>query len=109
MRNALKSARRPRPSGWQRIALALAGAGAAALGALLSAASLLPPSLTIPVACTGLMLAAAAIGLIAALSPRNLGTRVVLWDMAGLMGLIGFGAMFFGEHDLSVALIERER
>jgi predicted benzoate:H+ symporter BenE len=95
---------------WTGIAAALTGALAAAGAAFVAALILLPPSLVFPVTAAGLVLAAATTALIALASPTEIGgARVVYWDVAGTLTLIGLCAALFGEPEQAVALLERER
>jgi hypothetical protein len=71
---------------------------------------LLPSSLVFPVTGMGLVLAAGTMALIAwAAPPEAGGARIVLWDFAGALALIGLCAALFGEPEPAVALLERER
>ena len=97
------------PRGWLGVAIALAAAIAASAAALVAALALLPPLLVFPVAAAGLILAAAALALIAvAAPPETGGARIVYWDVAGLLALIGLAAALFGEPEPAVALLRRE-
>jgi hypothetical protein len=66
--------------------------------------------LIFPVMAAGLLLAAASLGLIACIAPPETGAaRLVLWDFAGALSLIGLAAAFFGEPEQAIALLERDR
>ena len=87
-----------------------AGALAAAAGCFVVAPVLLPLHLVFPVVAAGLLLAAASLGLIACIAPPETGApRVVLWDLAGALSLIGLAAALFGEPEPAIALFERDR
>ena len=92
------------------VALALGGALMAAGAALVTALFLLPPLLVFPVTATSLVVAAASMGLIAWGSPGEVGgARLVFWDFAGALTLLGLCAALFGEPEQAVALLERNR
>jgi hypothetical protein len=95
---------------WHRVAFAIGGALAAAAAALVTALALLPHSLVFPVTATALVLAAVITGLLAWTCPGQVGsTRLVLWDFAGALTLLGLGAALLGDGEQAVALIERDR
>lgn len=95
---------------WPGIAAALTGTIAAAAAAFVTALVLLPASLVFPVTAAGLVLSAGAMALIAWVSPPEIGgARIVYWDIAGALTLIGLCAALFGEPEQAVALLERER
>jgi hypothetical protein len=97
------------PRGWLGVVLALGTAIAAAAAALIAALATLPPLLVFPALAAGLILAAAALALIAcAAPPETGGARIVYWDVAGLLTLIGLTAALFGEPEQAVALLSRE-
>lgn len=96
--------------GWRGVAVALGAAVTAALAALAAAFAMLPPTQVFPVVAAGLLLAAASFALIAWSSPPETGrTRLVFWDTAGVLSLIGLAAALFGEPEQAVALLERDR
>lgn len=87
-----------------------AGALAAAAGCFAAAFVLLPPHLILPVTAAGLLLAAATLGLMACIVPPETGApRLVLWDFAGALSLVGLAAALFGEPEQAIALLERDR
>jgi hypothetical protein len=95
---------------WLGVALAFGGALTAAGAALVTALFLVPPPLVLPVTATGLVVAAATIGLLAWGAPGEVGdTRLIFWDFAGALTLIGLCAALFGEPEQAVALLERNR
>ena len=62
------------------------------------------------VTAAGLMLAAAALAVIAWALPAEVGrSRLVFWDTAGVLALIGLCAALFGEAEQVVALVDRDR
>jgi hypothetical protein len=91
------------------VALALASAAAAAAAALTAALVLLPPPLVFPVTGFALMASAATFALIAWISPPEVGNRLVFWDVAGAMTVLGLVAVLFGEPEQAVALLDRDR
>jgi hypothetical protein len=95
---------------WHRVIFALGGARAAAAAGCLTALALLPPALVFPVTATALVLAAVVTGLLAWTSPGQVGSaRLILWDFAGALTLLGLGAALLGDPEQAVALIERDR
>lgn len=95
--------------GWRSIAVALAAAFGAALAAFVTALFLLPPALVFPVTAAGLVLAAASMALIAWGSPSEVGpARLVYWDVAGALTVLGLCAALFGEPEQAVALMQRD-
>jgi hypothetical protein len=94
---------------WHGVAIALAGAVTAAAAALTAALLLLPPALVFPVTGCALVLAAGSFALIAWASPPEIGNRLVFWDVAGAMTVLGLCAALIGEPEQAVALIERDR
>ena len=97
------------PCGWLGVAIALGAAIAAAAAAFVAALAMLPPLLVLPAVAAGLILAAAALALIAFAAPPETGrARIVYWDVAGLLTLIGLAAALFGEPEQAVALLARE-
>jgi hypothetical protein len=89
---------------------AAAGALSAMVAALLAAVFLLPPALVLPAVASGLVLAAATLAILAWVAPGEVGgARLVFWDTAGALTLIGLCAALFGEAEQAVALIERDR
>ena len=102
---------RPIPScWWHGLAIALAGAVAAAASAFIAALFLLPPAMVFPVTGSALVLAAASVALIAYAAPTESGnSRLVLWDISGALAVIGLCAALFGEPEQAVALLERDR
>jgi hypothetical protein len=71
---------------------------------------LLPVPMVLPVTAAGLVVAAGMMALIAWASPREVGpARLIYWDFAGALTLIGFCAAMFGEAEYAVALMERDR
>lgn len=98
------------PATWTGMLAAGAGALAAGAGCFAVAWAVLPPHLAYPVTGAGLLVAAAMTGLMAcATPPGSAPSRLVLWDFAGVLGLIGLGAALFGEPEQAVALLERDR
>lgn len=93
---------------WHGLALALAGALAAGAAALIAALILLPPALVLPVTGFALVVAAATFALIAWASPEA-GNRLVFWDVAGAMTVLGLCAALIGEPEQAVALLDRDR
>jgi hypothetical protein len=91
------------------LALALAAALTAAAAALIAALFLLPPPLVFPVTGFALVVAAASFALIAWVSPPQVGNRLIFWDIAGAMTVLGLCAALFGEPEQAVALLERDR
>jgi hypothetical protein len=102
---------RQRPARRQHgVVLALGGALTAAAAALVTAVFLVPPPLVFPVTATGLVVAAATMGVLAWGSPGEVGaTRLVFWDFAGALTLLGLCAALFGEPEQAAALLERNR
>jgi hypothetical protein len=95
---------------WMGIMAAVIGALAAGAGCFAAACVLLPPHLIFPVTAAGLLIAAAWLGLMAGLAPPETGAaRLVVWDFAGALGLIGLAAALFGEPEQAIALLERDR
>jgi hypothetical protein len=94
---------------WHGLAIALGGALAAAAAALIVALFLLPPAMVFPVTGFALVLAAATFALIAWASPADVGNRLVFWDIAGAMTVLGLCAALLGEPEQAVALLERDR
>ena len=98
------------PRGWPGVAIALGTALVAASAALAAGLMLLPPTHVFPAVAAGLVLAAATTALIAWASPPETGpARIVFWDVAGLLTLIGLAAALFGEPEQADALLDRER
>ena len=93
------------------IALALVAAFAAAGGAFVAAIALFPAAQVLPATAMGLILAAAATAAIAWMAPPEVGrARIVFWDIAGALAVIGLcAAALIGEPEPAVALIERQR
>jgi hypothetical protein len=81
----------------------------AAAAALIAALFLLPPALVFPVTGCALVVAAATFALIAWASPPEAGNRLVFWDVAGAMTVLGLVAALFGEPEQAVALLDRDR
>lgn len=107
----LRASRR-HPPGSRRAGLlaAVAGALAAGIAGFAAAIVLLPPALVFPVTAMGLLLAAAALAIIAWASPPETGgARIMFWDTAGALTLLGLAAALFGEPEQAVALLERDR
>lgn len=101
--------RAPAPR-WTGIAAAAAGALAATLAGFAATTVLLPPALVFPVTALGLLLAACALAIIAWAAPPETGAaRLVFWDTAGALTLIGLAAALFGEPEQAVALLDRDR
>jgi hypothetical protein len=113
-RTALLTAR-PRgrntvPARWSAIAVALGSAAAAGATAVVAAYLLLPAAMVLPVVAAGLIVSAGMMALIAWAAPREVGAaRLIYWDFAGALTLIGFCAALFGEAEQAVALMERDR
>jgi|SRR6187401_1539471 hypothetical protein len=102
--------RRGQPRPWIGITGAVAGAMAAAAGCFLVAFALLPLQHAFPVTAAGLLLAAASLGLMACVAPSETrASRLMLWDFAGALSLIGLAAALFGEPEQAIALFERDR
>lgn len=92
------------------IVLAIVVAAAAAAGAFVTAFVLFPATLVLPATVASLLLAAAATAAIAWIAPAQAGgARLVFWDAAGLMAVIGLAAALIGEPEPAVALLERNR
>ena len=80
-----------------------------AAGAALTAAFfLLPAALVFPVTSCALVVAAVTFALIAWTSPPDV-NRLVFWDTAGVMTVLGLTAALLGEPEQAVALLERDR
>jgi hypothetical protein len=94
---------------WHGLAIALAGALTGGAAALIAALILLPPGLVFPVTGFALVVAATAFALIAWASPPEAGNRLVFWDVAGAMTVLGLAAALIGEPDQAVALLDRDR
>jgi hypothetical protein len=95
---------------WAGIAAASAGALAAGLAGFAAALVLLPPALVFPVTAMGLLVAAATLAIVAWASPPETGAaRLVFFDTAGALTLIGLAALLFGEPEQAVALLDRDR
>jgi hypothetical protein len=95
--------------GWRSVAVALVAALGAALAAFATALFLLPAALVFPVTAAGLVLAAATFALIAWVSPPEVGTtRLLYWDVAGALTVLGLCAALFGEPEQAVALMQRD-
>ena len=90
------------------LVVSVSGACAAALAGLVVALVLLPPALVLPVVAISLLLAAATLAILAWAPGEVGGARLVFWDTAGALTLIGLCAALFGEAE-AVALIERDR
>ncbi|MEA3057896.1 MAG: hypothetical protein QOF34_711 [Sphingomonadales bacterium] len=104
------AARRPLPARrWHGFAIAMAGAVTAGVAALIAALVLLPPALVFPVTALALLVAAASFAFIAWISPPEVGSRLVFWDVAGAMTVLGLVAALFGEPEQAAALIETDR
>jgi hypothetical protein len=90
--------------------LAIVAAVAAATGAFVTALLLFPESLALRATVTSLLLGAAAMAAIAWMAPAGAGrVRLVFWDTAGLMTMIGLAAALIGEPEPTIALLERGR
>jgi hypothetical protein len=101
---------RPLPARrWHGLAIALAGALTAGAAALIAALFLVPPPLVFPVTGFALVVAAATFALIAWASPPEAGNRLVFWDVAGAMTVLGLCAALIGEPEQAVALLDRDR
>jgi hypothetical protein len=86
------------------------GALAAGAGCFAVALAVLPPHLAFPAAGAGLLVAAVMTGLMAcATPPGSAPSRLVLWDFAGVLSLIGLAAALLAEPEQAVALLERDR
>jgi hypothetical protein len=95
---------------WHGLAIALAGALAAASAAFIAALFLLPAAMVFPVTGSALVFAAASFALIAWASPAEVGgSRLVFWDISGALAVIGLCAALFGEPEQAVALLDRDR
>jgi hypothetical protein len=95
---------------WTGIIVALGGAAAAGAAAFVAAHMLLPAAMVLPVTAAGLVVSAGMMALIAWASPREVGAaRLIYWDFAGALTVIGFCAALFGEAEHAVALMERDR
>jgi hypothetical protein len=103
------AARRHPVHRWHGLAIALGGALAAAAAALIAAFFLLPAAMVFPVTGLALLLGAAAFAVIAWASPADVGNRLVFWDIAGTMTVLGLCAALLGEPEQAVALLERDR
>jgi hypothetical protein len=91
--------------------MAAAAGTVAATGAGFAAALvLLPPALVLPVTAIGLLLAAATLAALAWLTPGEVGrSRIVFFDIAGALAVIGLCAALLGEPEQAIALIEPDR
>ena len=95
---------------WHGLVLALVAALTAAAAAFIAALFLVPPVLVFPATAAGLVVAAGTMALIAWVAPPEVGaTRLVYWDFAGALTVIGLCAVLFGEPEQAVALLERDR
>ena len=95
---------------WVGVMAAGGGALVAGAGCLAVAVVALPPHLAFPAAGAGLLVAAAVTALGACVTPAGSdSSRLVLWDFAGAVSLIGLAAALFGEPEQAVALLERDR
>ena len=95
---------------WHGLAIALAGAVAAAAAAFIAASFLLPAPLVFPLTGAALVFSAASFALIAWASPAEVGaSRLVFWDISGALAVIGLCAALFGEPEQVVALLDRDR
>jgi hypothetical protein len=103
------AARRDPVHRWHGLAITLGAAIAAASAALIVALFLLPPAMVFPVTGLALVLAAATFAAIAWASPPEVGNRLVFWDIAGAMTVLGLCAALLGEPEQAIALIERDR
>lgn len=100
---------RPRPARrWHGLAVALAAALTAGAAALIAALALLPLALVFPVTALALLVAAASFAFIAWISPPEVNNRLVFWDVAGAMTVLGLVAALFGEPEQAVALFDRD-
>ena len=105
---------RPRPvgetlPGRQGVVVAVAAVAAGGTG-LTGALVVLPSALAGPALAFGLLLAAAALALTAWISPGRVGwSRVVIWDTAGALTVIGLAAALLGEPEQAIVLLERDR
>jgi hypothetical protein len=107
---AFRAGGHPDAAPWAGVLAAGAGAVAAATGCFAVAFAVLPPHLVFPVLALGLLVAAASIGVLAYAAPPETGTpRLLLWDFAGVLSLLGLAAALFGEPEQAVALLERDR
>jgi hypothetical protein len=91
--------------------MTLLGAVAAGVGALVVALVLLPAHAALPLLGAGLTVAAATLVLITLAAPDEVArARVMVWDMAGALLLIGLcAAGLAGEAEPALVLIETER
>jgi hypothetical protein len=105
--HAARQRRRPARHG-HGLAIALAAALTAGAAALIAALFLVPPPLVFSVTGCALVLAAATFAVIAWASPEA-GNRLVFWDVAGAMTVLGLVAALLGEPEHAVALLERDR
>jgi hypothetical protein len=94
---------------WHGLAIALGSAVTASAAALTAALFLLPPALVFPVTALALLVAAASFAFIAWISPPEVKNRLVFWDVAGAMTVLGLVAALLGEPEQAVALLERDR
>ena len=91
------------------LGIALAAALASAGAVLIAALFLLPSGLVFPVTAFGLVLGGGTFALIAWASPREVTNRLVFWDIAGAVTVLGFCAALLGEPEQAIALLERDR
>jgi hypothetical protein len=107
----LRTRRPDRPAApWIGVVAAGSGALAAGAGCLAVALAVLPPHMAFPVTAAGLLVAAAMTSLMACATPAGSApSRLMLWDFAGALSLIGLAAALFGEPEQAVALLERNR
>jgi hypothetical protein len=92
------------------LAMTLLGIVGTVGGAVLVAYALLPPAVALPVVGTALVIAAITLALIALASPDEVGrARIIFWDIAAALLLIGLCAGLWDEATLAVASIESDR
>jgi hypothetical protein len=90
------------------IVASVSGALATALAGFMVALVLLPSALVLPVVAISLLLAAVTLAILAWAAPGEVGgARLVFWDTAGALTLIGL-CVLSGEAE-AVALIECDR
>jgi hypothetical protein len=82
----------------------------AATAAAAAALAILYPTPIGPAVALGLLLAAGTLAVMACAAPAGTGvSRLVFWDTAGALTIIGLVAALMGEPEQAVALLERER
>jgi predicted benzoate:H+ symporter BenE len=92
------------------LAMTLLGIVGAVGGAIVTACVLLPAALILPLTGAALVVAAITLAVIALASPDEVGrARIIFWDIAAALLLIGLCAGLWDEATLAVASIESDR